>query len=148
MSGSIEQEAANVIPPCLNIVSAAGIPEQCNLMALPITTTSTIFDLNANLTAWRKGHFLTLHADGGDVYLAFSKVNAGTVDNTITTAKAVTLCWRIPSGQSQSFRLPPIDSPLDTAYQYIIAKTAAGTATLRGYVSSLGQMEDVRSLQT
>ena len=148
MTTQIEQEAANIIAPLLNIAAAAGIPEQCDQMALPITAVSKIFDLNTYLTAWRKGHFLTLHADGGDVYLAFHKANGGTVDPTVTTAKAVTLCQRIPSGQDRTFRLPPIDSPADTAYQFIVARTSAGTATLRGYISSLAPAEDVRALQT
>ena len=147
MTTSVEQEAANIIAPLLNIAAAAGIPEQCDQMALPITATSTVFDLNTYLTAWRKGHFLTLHADGNDVYLAFHKANSGTVDPTITTAKAVTLCQKIPSGQDRTFRLPPVDSPNDTPYQYIVARTSSGTATLRGYLSSIGHMEDVRALQ-
>lgn len=147
MTTNIEQEAANIIAPLLNIAAAAGVPELCAQMALPITAASTIFDLNTYLSAWRKGHFLTLHADGGDVYLAFSKVNAGTVDPAITAAKAVTLCQRIPSGQDRTFRLPVIDGPNDTAYEYIIARTSAGTATLRGYISSMAPMEDVRALQ-
>jgi hypothetical protein len=147
MTTSVEQEAANIIAPLLNIAAAAGVPELCNQMALPITAASTVFDLNTYLTAWRKGHFLTLHADGGDVYLAFHKTSGGTVDPTVTTAKAVTLCQRIPSGQDRTFRLPANDSPNDPAYQFITARTSAGTATLRGYISSIGHMEDIRALQ-
>lgn len=147
MTTSVEQEAANIIAPLVNIAAAAGVVEQCDMMALPITAVSTAFDLNTYISAWRRGHFLTLHADGGDVYLAFDKVNTATVDPAITTAKAVTVCWKIPSGQDRTYRLPPVDSPNATAYQYIIARTSAGTATLRGYISSIGHSEDVRSLQ-
>lgn len=147
MTTSVEQEAANIIAPLLNIAAAAGVPELCNQMALPITAVSAVFDLNTYLSAWRKGHFITLHADGGDVYLAFHKTAGGTVDPTVTTAKAVTICQRIPSGQDRTFRLPAADSPNDTAYQFITARTSAGTATLRGYISSIGHSEDIRALQ-
>lgn len=147
MTTQVEQEAANIIAPLLNIVAAAGVPEQCNQMALPITATSTVFDLNTYLTAWRRGHFLTLHAETADVFVAFHKANSGTIDPTVTTAKAVTLCQRIPSGTDRTFRLPAVDSPSDTAYQYLIARTSSGTATLRGSISSIAPSEDVRALQ-
>jgi len=147
MTTQIEQEAANIIAPLINVAAAAGIAEQCAQMALPITATSTAFDLSAYLSAWNRGHFLTLQAETADVYFALSTVNTDTVDPTVTTAKAVTLCQRVPSGQDRVVRIPGIDKPGQLPYRYLIARTSSGSAILRGYISSIGLSEDTRALQ-
>lgn len=145
MSGSIEQEAANIIAPLVNIAAAAGVPAQVTQMAIAVTTTSTVQDLSG-ISAIGRGHFITLQADGGDVYIAFNKVNGGTIDNT-ATGVGTGICQRIPSGQDRTYRLPNVDSPNDTAYQYLLHKTSTGTATLRISISSLSPNSDVRELR-
>jgi hypothetical protein len=153
MSGAIEQEAANILPALLNVLASAGppaIPAQVVQFALDATVAVVIEDLGAAaaLSAIGKGRFLTLHADGGDVYYAFNKAAAGVIDPA-ARGYGVTICQRIPSGQSIAFRLPPVDAPgtAATAYRYLLFRTAAGTAVLRGAISSVPQGEDVRALQ-
>lgn len=149
MTTGIEQEAANILPSLLNIAASAGppaIPAQIVQGAIAVTVASTIQDLSS-LSALDKGRFITLHADGGDVYYALNNANSGTIDPT-ATGFGVTVCQRIPSGQSVSFRIPPVDKPGTTGkYQYLLHRTAAGTATLRVAISSVPPGEDVRALQ-
>lgn len=138
MTSAIEQEAANAIAPLLNKTGQVA-------QGVVAVTSASARENIAQLTAGLRGHFLTLHADGGDVYVAFNSADAGAIDDT-ATGYGVTICQRIPSGQDRSWRIPGVDSPDATAYQWLIHKTASGTAKLRLYISSLGQSENARDL--
>ncbi len=85
--------------------------------------------------------YLTMLADGGDVYFAFGSATNSTLDNTANNAVGVavtattmsgvaTWAQKIPSGQSMQVR---IERSTDT---WIVLKTSAGTSTLRVHASS------------
>ncbi len=88
--------------------------------------------------------YLTMTADGGDVYFAFGSVT-GTVDDTAGNAAGValtattmsvgtTFAQKIPNGTTVSLR---IERRLD---KWLMLKTSAGTATLRVNASSQGEI--------
>ncbi len=131
------QQAVNIIPPLINVVAAGAEPAHMRCAAIPITTSSTVFDLTTYLTPGiTRGHFISCQADGGDVYLVFNNVNGGSVDETITTAGTVTVCWKIPNGTMQDFAIPE-------DYTFLVAKGSA-TCKLRIYLSSLADAQPVR----
>lgn len=85
--------------------------------------------------------YLTLGADGGDVYLYFSSVTASDLDDTAANAAGTpwtattmsgntTYCEKIASGTVRDFR---IERSVD---RWIVLKTSTGTANLRFYASS------------
>ncbi len=128
---SIHTEAANIIPPLLNTSL------KVRQGAIAVTTTTGGVDVGATLSKGKDGHFVTLHADGGDVYFAFNDSATGTLDETQVTGTGV--CQKIPSGQDRSFRLVG-------AFTFIRVKTASGTATLRYYLSSMGVGQQARDI--
>ncbi len=140
MSHSIEQEAANIIAPILNVAG------QLTQFVLSVATASARVDMSTLLTQWSAGHYLTVQADGGTVYLAFNVADAGAIDETVTTAGAVTLCQAIPDGQTRHFRLPPIDDAgSGNPYQWLIHKGSVA-CKLRGYISSLAPSQNTADL--
>lgn len=151
MSTNVEQEAANIILPLLNVVAAAGppaIPGQVVQGVIATSTSSAREDISS-LTALGKGHFLTVMNDGAsgeDVYVAFHNANAGAIDET-ATGYGATICHCIKAGERVSGRLPGIDDPAGTQYKYLIHKSKTGTPKLRLWLSSLPLSEDVRGFR-
>lgn len=136
MSTNKEFEAANVLLPVINKPSDPR-GAKTRIAAIPITSASTAFNFATYFpNCYGQGHFFSLVADGGDVYFAFSDASGDTVDNTVTTAAAATLCQKLPSGSRW-------DGCLPDGYTYLIAKTSAGTATLRVSVSSVASGQSV-----
>ena len=133
MSELIQTEAANIVAPLLNTSARRRIG------AIAITSTSTVFDLSTYITTITAGHYLSFIADGADVYVAFNDANSGTVDNTVTTAGAVTVCYLLKDGVEKNFRLIG-------DHKYLVAKTASGTATLRVAVSSLSPTQSAADI--
>jgi hypothetical protein len=125
-------EASNIIAPLLN---TTGTGAKARIGALPITATSTRFDLSTYLTAWDDGHFLVLLADGADVYLAFNNADSGTVDPAVTTAGAATVAYCLKNGVEKHLRIP-------NDYKWLVARTSSGTTTLRVAIASLGPSQN------
>ncbi len=141
MTSRAEQQAANVLGPRLGAiwcqtVDVTARPYQIGLLTLGSPPVANCPN--------RPDHvFLTLHADGGDIYFQFNSatsstllytgVNAVGVALTPATAMANTMAMRIPSGAFMSVR---IERSVDT---WIILQTAASTATLRMYASSAAE---------
>lgn len=147
MGTPVEFEVANIIGPALNAVAAGGFPAVRVQFAIDVTTSSAANDLNTYLTRYKNGHFLTLHADGGDIYYGFDISGSGSIDTTARGAGGATVCQKIPSGQDRSFRIPPGSStPNGNPYRYLLLRMATGTAVLRGYVSSLNSGETISNL--
>jgi hypothetical protein len=147
MGTPVEFEAANIIGPALNVAAAGGFPAIRVQFAIDVTTSSAANDLNTYLTKFKNGHYLTLHADGGDIYYSFDVSNGGSIDTTARGAGGATVCQKIPSGQDRSFRVPPgSTSPTGNPYRYLLLRTATGTAVARGYVSSLNSGETISNL--
>jgi len=132
MTDSIAIEAANLIFPLLNTAT------KVRQGAIAVTTTTGGGDIGALLTKAKDGHFITLFADGGDVYFAFNNSAAGTLDET-ATGTGVTVCQKLPSGQFVSGRL--VDN-----FTFIRVKTASGTATLRYALSSKSMGQHARDI--
>lgn len=118
-----EFEAAHCIAPLIN---SAG---HNRIGVVAIGTGSAVFDLSTYLTAISRGHYLTLQADGGDVYFAMNNVNGGTVDESNTTAGNATVCWKIPNGTVQHYQLVE-------DFTFLVAKGSVA-CKLRLHVSSL-----------
>lgn len=118
-------------------------PRQGEQIALASTTTTAFFDLRTPLTATPGdmstpfcGRFLTLEAEGGDVYIAVTKGNASPANdlNPATTgiAPAAGMCTRIAAGTSKTFWADGASSD----WRYLAHRTASGTGTLRIWPSS------------
>jgi hypothetical protein len=151
MTTAAEQEAANIILPLLNVVAAAGPPAIQAQIAQGVIATGTVSAITdiSPLTALAKGRFLSIMNDGAvgeDVYIAFHFANAGAVDQAAVGFGA-TVCHCLKAGERISGRLPGIDSPLGTAYKWLIHKSAAGTPKLRLWLSSMPHNGDVRDFQ-
>jgi hypothetical protein len=133
MSSTIAQEQAADTSP----------PRKGAVLALTIDSTARAYDLTAldlggfAFSVGRRNEvFLTLFADGGDVYYYFASDNTATVDDTAVVAAGGTLAYangyamKLPSGAAHSVR---INRATD---KYLQVKTSAGSATLRLFASS------------
>ena len=100
-------------------------------MAVTTTTAGTDLSLATQLGAGiKKGKFITLVADAA-VFFFFNTSDAGTVDETNTTAGNATRCFLLPANTPLRVLVP------SGGYHFIRYKTATGTATLRAYISSM-----------
>ena len=110
------------------------------IRAVAVTTTSTRHNLAVTGTeVWADvilGRMLRMYADGNDVYYAFNSADAGTVDETNTTAANATQCACIPAGDFRDVRPPYIKGT--GLCSWLIVKVAASTAAavLRLEISS------------
>src|SRR5687767_6840386 len=132
MTTAAEQECANIILPLLNVLTT-----QVTQGAIATSTASARTDLSASLSAFAKGHFISLFADGADgedIYFTFNTADAGAIDET-ATGFGVTICQCIKAGQWYQGRLPGVDS--GNAYAWLIHKAKSGTPKLRVYISSI-----------
>ncbi|MBV9311546.1 MAG: hypothetical protein JOZ73_11975 [Solirubrobacterales bacterium] len=137
---------------------------KARMVALAVTTTAGVIDLAANMpispaTDPREtapfGHYISLVAEGGDVYVLFGPTNASVtganVPNPATTGSAqagtVGLCQYIPAGRELPIHLPRgpgREGPLSNApalggaspMRFLAYVTKSGTATLRIHQSS------------
>ncbi len=132
MSAMTEIEAANIIAPVLN---GAGLHARNRIAAIATSTSSARSDLSTLITDVGKGHYLTLMADGGDIYIALNNADAGSIDETATGAGA-TVPWKLEDSVPQHFRL------VDNFY-WLIHKAASGTPKLRVYLSSCGSHGEI-----
>lgn len=100
------------------------------------------------------GHYITLQADGGDVYIAFGDTvghlssianvtQVSTVtNNALVTSSTANAVVKIPIGTQQNFKLPVGSSPAQGVWgnsspsRFLCFLTATGTATLRMWQSS------------
>ncbi len=105
------------------------------------------------------GHYLSLQADGGDIYIAFSGTVANLTGGNAIDPNAVSTvsgnaiaavrggCLKIPNGYIAQFKLPGsnfgppatydnADRGITSLARYLAFRTAAGTATLRMFQSS------------
>ena len=130
-------------------------PKRGQLLALAVTTSTAWVDLTAAVTVDSKSEktfcnrYITLQADGGDVYVALTKAASGALDSTGTssvdgTTKAPTSegtkeCVKIPSGTSVEFLM---DSET-TAYKYL-AFIGSASCVLRVWPSSPREIKERR----
>jgi hypothetical protein len=131
MGSPIQAAADGVLPPVRG-----------GIYANQATTTTKYVDLWARRTdpttgaseqRWLTSRYLTLQADGGDVYFALVDTNAQTLnpateDGTLNTAHCIKIC--------DGDRLDVLVPSHDTHWQYLAFRTASGTATLRLWPSS------------
>lgn len=95
---TVEYEAYNVIVPLQN---TPGMKDMC---AVLITQTSAAINLSDYFGSLGDGHYFTAQADGAPVYIAGAYA-AGTGINEQTAGNGSQVCWKIPDGQQQPFRL-------------------------------------------
>lgn len=139
----VTYEANNVTPPLKNSTAM-----KCIAVLLFGPSTSTQ-DLTALFGRMEAGHYLTLQADGGKVYVAFGTV-AGTIDES-ATGNGNTVCFPIADGQQLPVRAGLYGEEratnIATGVNYNIlhyksASTGGSTGYLRIYRSSLSPNED------
>lgn len=93
----VEFEASNVTPPLKNSGAMKCVAN------LGVGTSTQTVNLTTLFGALSNGHYVTLAADGGKVYIAFGGT-AGTIDETATGVGA-TVCWPLPDGAQLPVRL-------------------------------------------
>lgn len=126
------RQAWNVIPPVASATPGEGVT------SLSTSTTASVVDLFDASGNPYKGYFfryLTIIADGADVYFAFSSANTPSISNTVAgvsvTAGTTTAVPAIlKDGVAISVRL---DS---NSHRYLHLKAASGTPSVRIYPSS------------
>jgi hypothetical protein len=123
-------EAANGLPPLLN-------GTKNRIRAIATSTSSARADLAALLTDANSGHFVSMQADGGKIYFAFNNSNAGAIDQTAVDGTGVaTQCGMLADGEVKSFRVVK-------GYSWLIHKAATGTPSLRVWISSFTDQNEV-----
>lgn len=107
--------------------------------AIPVTTSSVIIDLQARTNIWGPltGGRIVMVTAQADVYYAFNSENAGSIDQTVTSAASVQACDLIPGGAKLPFR-PPYASQQDI-------NSSAGAITNLGMCRYLIVRGDVAS---
>lgn len=124
-------EAANGLPPLLNTAT------RLNTRALATSTTSARANLGTLLSAAEKGHFISVQADGGKIYFALNNADAGTIDQAAVDATNPTQqCGFVADGEVKSFRIVK-------GYTWLIHKASTGTPTLRVWLSSFNDQNEV-----
>lgn len=126
------EQAMNVTPPRLGKVATQAVD-----------STSRVYDLTALAlgdATWKDGVkdflYLTIKADGADIYFVLGPNNGGTINDTAAVAAgspmafAATSCDLIKNGDRAELR---IARDVD---RYLYLKTASGTAIARIYASS------------
>jgi hypothetical protein len=134
MGTAAEEQAANVQPPRRGAV-----------LAISVDTTARPYDLSSldlgGITPeadHKRRHetWVTLQADGGDVYYYFSSATASNLDNTAAVAAGGTPAYATTHGakiKQDDRHEVRIDRSRDV---FLIVKTSTGTATLRFWASS------------
>ncbi len=136
MTDRAQTQAANVVPPRRGLVWAQAV----DVTARPYNIALLPFGGKAICNANQVDHiYLTLQADGGDVYYYFDSATGSALLDTTTnaagtpltaTTMSAAMAAKVPSGSSVDVR---IERNLDS---WICVKTSASTATLRVYASS------------
>lgn len=115
-----EVSAANILAP--QVGSIAVVATAVAVVSLDLTTRTELAE------AFTSGKFITFCADGGDVYVAFSNAAAAIAIDPAAVA-GNTQCYLLPQGQERPFRFR-------NGFHFMKYRSAAGTPTLRMYVSS------------
>ena len=126
MSSPYEVHAANIICPAVNRIAV-----QTSSTVQKILTLSSSLQLDYYV---KQGGFVTLVADGGDIYFHFA--NTLSVSATSLTAALVTgpgRAWLLKDGVPQSFRLTNDKKGLKTKVRHVCS---AAAKKIRAYVSS------------
>jgi hypothetical protein len=124
-------ESANALPPLLNTAT------RLRTRALATSTASARANLGSLLTDAEKGHFVSIQADGGKIYFALNNADAGSIDQAAVDATNPTQqCGFVADGEVKSFRIVK-------GYVWLIHKAATGTPTLRVWVSSFTDQDQV-----
>jgi hypothetical protein len=136
-----EYEAAMITPPLMNTTGLV----MKSQAAIPVSNAGITQGLSALFGgSLGAGHFLTLQADLGKIYVSFSSNASGSIDAN-ATGNSPNICYPIPDGVAIS--VVPIGGrevgtgvATTVSYNFLHAKTASGgvaTAMLRLYRSSL-----------
>jgi len=108
------------------------MPVAGRIAAVAVTSTSGATDMSATNqlgTYLQVGRYVTMVADGNDIYIATGTTDPSAIDDTNTTAGNAARCYLLTAGIPQSFAY--------NGEKYWELKCASGeTATLRAYVSS------------
>lgn len=128
MSGGVELLAANVI-----------CPEGGSIAVFTTSTTDVITTLSNTAvlgTLALEGNYLTVYADGGDVYCFFKSTGAdsaaaGTISKT--SVAGTDRSWLIPNGQERHFRLTKDTTGWKTRMYHVCS---AAAKKIRIYPSS------------
>ena len=98
---------------------------------IAVTTSSLATDLGPLFSGSQKGDFVTLKAVGGNIWFAFDNATGGTIDDTSPADAA--RGFFLAENTSEDYRFP---SKGGLICDWVVAKTASGTATLLVHRSS------------
>lgn len=161
MSGDTEQarQADYIMPPinggitCLTVGTAAVIVDLTSMGGSPGIQTAGDAEVYGGSNKNPMGHYLTIQADGGDVYCAFGSTAVSLASVSTTAVSTVTSnqlsgtsttngVAKVFSGTQQQFKLPIGSSPAAGLWgnaspsRFLAVLTASGTITLRMWQSS------------
>lgn len=111
-----------------------------DLIVLASTTTHDAVEIPSDwLQSW-----LTVHADGADVYLAFSTsasaevapTGTTTLDGAAVSAIGATNGWKIPEGQTEHFNLAELPKLPGAQKWHLVHEESAASAYVRCWRSS------------
>lgn len=144
-------QAYNVLPPYRN---STGLASQANVVVTQTSQAINLSDYFGNLGA---GHFITLEADGGKVYVAIGSNNVGVIDE-MAQGVGSQVSFPIPDGQQLPMRIlggRELGTGYTTNVQYasgiiIFAKlpiSGVATGYLRMYRSSVDETQGIGQLR-
>jgi hypothetical protein len=148
---SIATEAYNIIPPYRN---STGLASQVNIV---VSQTSQAINLSDYFGSLGAGHFITLEADGGKMYVSLAANSVGTIDE-MAQGVGSSVCFPIPDGQQLPMRIlggRELGTGYATNVQYgsgviLFAKmpiSGVATGYLRIYRSSVGDTQGIEQLR-
>ena len=131
MSSPIETAAAGVLPPVRGGIYCASVTTTDKYLDLWAARTDPVTGLSVQRAL--TGRYLSLQAEGGDVYFQLCTESSDTVTPTAAAddfadANAI----RLADGDRMDLWVPS----LATKLRYLVFRTASGTATLRVWPSS------------
>jgi hypothetical protein len=144
-------QAYNVLPPYRN---SSGLASQANVV---VSQTSQAINLSDYFGGLGAGHFITLEADGGKMYVAIGSNNVGTIDEQAQGVGS-SVCFPIPDGQQLPMRIlggREVGTGYATYVNYasgiiIFAKmmiSGVATGYLRIYRSSVDETQGIGQLK-
>jgi hypothetical protein len=132
MESEATRQVNNVIAPVASATPGAGV--MCITTAITAAAVD-LYDSNGNPRPDLYCRYLTLMADGDDIYVAFSATDAPAIDKTaggatVALGSLATIPWLLKNGVPQRVRLPY------TSLRYLHTQAAANTPKLRILPSS------------
>lgn len=112
------RQSTNVLPPVLS-----------GILVASVTTTTSSIDISS---ISQKASYITIQADGDDIYFAFGSASSSGITLDPTAVAGAGVCFKLPNGASADFKMEAIANVHDKLW----VKASTTTCKIRIYQSS------------